>query len=313
MGAGIEYAASIDRSAATDAETASANLQLEYKAVLADASAQAQIDWNSLSTNWSKHRTVSIAATGGSADLMSGLDPTFGDNFSAAFTQWLQTVGPDPGVIDLRIQPLSALFSGDLADAIDHGIAAFAGNGAYVEASMTPLGTSGLIEVSHTVEPQAAPPKPQGGMQLVVVNASTLAVAYNQAGYYAGGDPGAVWTSVFGGASSYTGSGYIACLTVFAWKTGGFPARDAQRWLQGYGASFEAWQDAVNAGNDDVPCTYAFVGQGGLEPGQALEQFDAIVGSSSAFASVTTPFIPTIDGGYVLPGSPAQALAGAPS
>jgi len=312
MGAGIEYAASIDRTAATDKETASAKLQLEYKAVVADASAQAQVDWNSLTTDWSKHRSVSIAATGGSADLMAGLDPTFGGTFSAAFTQWLQTVGPDPGVIDLRLQPLSMLFSGDLADAVDRAIAAFVDNGAYVEAVIGALTTSGLIEVSHAVAPQTAPATPEGGMQLVVVDATTLAVVYNQTGYYAGGDPAPIWASVFSGAASYTSSRYIACLTVFAWKTGGLPTRDAQRWLEGFGASLQAWQDAVNAGDTDAPATYAFIGQGGLQPGQALEQFAATDGKS-AFASVTSPFVPSIDGGYLLPGAAASSLAGAAS
>lgn len=313
MGAGIEYAASIDRTAAKDKETAGANLQLEYKAVLADASAQASVDWNSLTSTWSKSRRVTIEATGGSADLLGGLDPTFGDNFSDTFTKWLATVGQDPGVIDVRVQPMSSLFSGDLGAAFDHAIAAFVGNGAYVEATINALSTSGLIEVSHVVEAAAAPPAHQGGMQLVVVNATTLAVEYNQTGYYAGGDPATVWTTVFSGALQYAGASHISCLTVFAWKAGGLPNPAAQRWLQGYGASLEAWQDAVNNGNVDAPITYAFIGQGGLAPGQGIEQFDEMLASPSAFASVTSPFVPSIDGGYVLPGAAAQALAAAGS
>jgi len=68
----------------------------------------------------------------------------------------------------------------------------------------------------------------------------------------------------------------------------------------------------VNAGDTDAPATYAFIGQGGLQPGQALEQFAATDGTS-AFASVTSPFVPSIDGGYLLPGAAASSLAGAAS
>ena len=197
MGAGIEYAASIDKTAAKDKETAGANLQLEYKAVLADASAQASVDWNSLTSTWSNATRPDRGdgRLGGPARRPG--HPTFGDNFSDTFTKWLATVGQDPGVIDVRVQPMSSLFSGDLGVAFDHAIAAFVGNGAYVEATINALSTSGLIEVSHVVEAAAAPPAHQGGMQLVVVNATTLAVEYNQTGYYAGGDPATVWTTVF--------------------------------------------------------------------------------------------------------------------
>ena len=179
VGASIDYAATVNRSAASDKQAVSAKLDLEYKAAIADAAATATADWSTLGKTWANSREVSLNVTGGDESLMMpALDPGFGDNYSQQYLAWVKTINSNPKMIDFQLTPLSELsgFSGQLAQALDEAIDAYTGYGIYVEARKSPRGHSSLIEVSGKSVDLSDPyaggrnQPPDASIQLVVVD-----------------------------------------------------------------------------------------------------------------------------------------------
>jgi hypothetical protein len=303
VGGNIRYVETINKSAATDKQTAGVKLNAEYKAALLDASADASVDWSTLGQAWANSRTVNLDATGGDESLlMPALHPGFDDNFSTAYTAWVKTIRQEPKMTSFELTALSRLFSGKVAQALDQAITAYTDNGIYVEARIAGQDLSGTVEVSHRNVDQRpwGGSGPSGGAQLVVFDASSLAPVFNRT-VYGGETPGgpALWLTLFDGIDALPTSTYFCALTVFNWSAGVSPTGEQAKWLRRCGASLDAWE-ALGRISDAYPVTYAFVGRSDSPPGQGNQQFDWDRGQGTGFASVTTPLFPQAGGGFSL-------------
>ncbi len=297
VGAKILYAATIARSANSDKLSVGAKLSVEYKAVTHDqTTTEVETDWASLTSAWASSRRVSIAAIGGTSELLNGLDPSFGESCASAFTKWLGTVDERPGIVDLHLKSLSHMFESPVAEMIDEAITEYLKYGIYVEATISSTTYSGFVEVSGTVEHPKNPNTASGGIQLVIVDAQSGTTVYNKTVYGAGVNPTDAWTQLLGGVSALSSSEFYPVLTVFNWNSSsGYPPTEAASWLENCGASLAGWR-SLQA--DAVQLTYTFIGKSGALPGQGLECIDWDRGDHKAFASSSAPLVPKDGGGF---------------
>src|SRR5207237_8787109 len=73
-----------------------------------------------------------VDASGGDTRPFSALAPGYGSNCNDISTKWQTAVMGNPAVIEFKLRPLSALFSGDLAAAISQALTAYASTALYV-------------------------------------------------------------------------------------------------------------------------------------------------------------------------------------
>jgi hypothetical protein len=244
---------------------------------------------------------VKINSIGGTSKLLASLDPSYGETIASSYTDWLDSIDQFPGVIDFRLEPLSTLFSGDFADTLGKAIKAYTDCGIYVDASISAQDYAGMIQVSGKLQPRRPPPKTSGGAQLVVVDAKSGKVLYEQTVYGCDSSASNLWAKLLGGTKSLGTTDYFCALSVFAWYSNYFPNPQVATWLENCGASLKAWRALESK---SILLTYAFVGRSGWLPGKGLESIDWNRGQGTAFASVVTPLIPQAGGGFELGATP---------
>ncbi len=123
VGGRLDYYLTIDQSYSSDMQTLQANVELEYNAVFVDASAQASVDWGTLSQNWASSRQSQLSVTGGDDQILVVTSPDYGTNCSDVFTQWLNGVNKNPAITTFILGNISDLWQGDTAVAVDQAVA----------------------------------------------------------------------------------------------------------------------------------------------------------------------------------------------
>gem|GEM_PF-2450051 len=301
VGGKLYYYLVVDTSYSSDSTHVSASISLEYKAVFADTSVEASMDWQKLSQEWTNSRKVSIDARGGDTGPLSALDPTYGTNFHDVFTHWQSAVMQNPAVIEYKLRPLSVLFSGNLADAIGQALKAYANAGISVmaeyqtgstggdEGHVVRLATQVMLNSQPVVPQMPEPPAPypgQGlpdkpvGLQLAIVDSNSLALLLNKFYYmdaYLLPDCMQVYETMYADISRVTKPGCIIALAAMGVPFYAFPQGSFYYWLQSCGATLQQWETAFNQGETDPGvfqmASYVCVGQQGGVGGSAYEAY----------------------------------------
>lgn len=346
VGGKLYYYLVVDTSYSSDSTHVSASISLEYKAVFADTSVEASMDWQKLSQEWTNSRKVSIDARGGDTGPLSALDPIYGTNFHDVFTHWQSAVMQNPAVIEYKLRPLSVLFSGNLADAIGQALKAYANAGISVmaeyqtawnggpEGHVVRLATQLMLNGQPVVPQMPEPPAPYGsgwpdkpvGLQLAIIDSNSLNLLLNKFYYmeaYQMPECKQVYETMDGDISKHMKPGCIIALAAQGVPLAALPQGSFYYRLQSFGATLQQWETSFNSGAPDpgvfAMASYVCVGQQGSAVGSAYEAYideiatgwvsrgDNLPGIARAFAWLQPP-TGEGDGYSVNAGSSAQAL-----
>jgi hypothetical protein len=128
-GGQLRYAVTVSSASKFDETTAHANMQLEYDAVYVDASASATADWKRMDQSWIASRQAQLHVRGGSPSVLAGAvppdDPDQPVNYAGLVASWAESVGAEPSVIAIRLQPLSHLAATDRVHVLDEALYAY--------------------------------------------------------------------------------------------------------------------------------------------------------------------------------------------
>jgi hypothetical protein len=125
MGGSLVYNAYVRKSHKYDESTATLKAELEYKALFLTAKAEAEATWTKVEKRWTEDRRVSVRGVGGTEQLFVS-NPQFSENVQGQFDRWLHSVPLNPAPVDFSLRPISRLFSGDKARAIEQAFEAYA-------------------------------------------------------------------------------------------------------------------------------------------------------------------------------------------
>lgn len=303
VGGSLSYYEAVETSYSSSEQQIQANLSLEFNAVFYSASSQAEAEWSQLGQNWANSRTVTVNAVGGDTSVLNVLDPTYGSSDSSIFTTWSQAVMQNPAVISFGLRPLSVLFSGNQATAVDQALQAYC-NGALLAMAVmeyTPgqgpggggYTTGGVILLNgNTIAPSppVTPPPPyvtgQGTSwqfvyplsafqialfdpnQLTTLMSHTYYISYPFSPYAE-----QVYQQMMLDINGISAQNYLVAVTAFCIPLWDFPSSEFAAWLTGCGASLSGWRKYIGFTGSPGACNYVMIGKKGLLPGSALESF----------------------------------------
>ncbi|MBM0239771.1 hypothetical protein JNW88_26405 [Micromonospora sp. ATA32] len=132
-------------SSSMDSKTAAMNMSMEYDALFSSGSAQAQAEWSKLGQSWTSQRAISFEIAGGDPSPLAGFAPAYNASAGNLVANWMSSVPAAPAVVSYALSPLSILFDGPTADAVDKAIAAYLGALIRVEAWASTYPRSGPL------------------------------------------------------------------------------------------------------------------------------------------------------------------------
>ena len=297
VGGKLYYYTAVNTSYSSNLEQIHTDISLEYKAVFVDTSVNASADWQTLGQQWSSSRKVSIDASGGDTGPLSALDPGYDSNYNDIFTNWQSAVMGNPAVIEFKLRPLSAIFSGDLEAAISQALTAYASSALsvmsnYQIASATNPGpynyditlNSQVLLNGMLIEPDVPPPPPPYphdpakpvGFQLAIFDGSSLAILLNKFYYMEVFDPPEclqVYDTMYGDVSAVAKPGCIVALAAVGANNYAVPTGSFNAWLQACGATLQQWVENQGYSGFMNLCSYVCVGQQGMPNGSAYEAY----------------------------------------
>lgn len=297
-GGNLNYYEAVETSYSSNEQEISANAQMEYKALFLSASAQSSAEWNQLGESWANSRVVTIACTGGDASILNVLNPGFGDDYSNLYSTWSTSVNTNPAVMQFTLRPLSTLFSGDTADAVQQALVAYT-NGAIIaqaNANMT-LGTGpnnsnfttnatmicngNIISPDPVTQPPTTPSGyPIGGLQVALLDSDTQEVQMCKLYYQDNNDfnnQPLIYTDMLADIQQYGQGNYICVVTAFAVNLMNYPTADFANWLYSCGAALSGWKEYIGFTGSPGMVSYTCIGKKGLMPGQADEDFSCTI------------------------------------
>ncbi|HLK02194.1 MAG TPA: MAC/perforin domain-containing protein [Streptosporangiaceae bacterium] len=308
LGGSLDYYSAVMTSYSSSQTQVKANIELEYKAVFTSSKATSEVQWSQLGQNWANSREVKVVATGGNSAPLNALSPTYGDSDSDIFKTWSDGVAQNPSVIEFSLRPLSVLFSGAQAHAVQAALFAYT-NGAIVawgSSDYTPgkapgggnVTTSFGINVNGIItqpDPPVVQPPPDvlapgevvpiGGYQVALLDPVTYEPLMSHLYYQAylpdslNPDP-AIYDTMMADISTVPPNTYVAVVTGFAIDLRNYPSQAFYQWLLSVGAEMKAWQKFIGYTFKGGLSQYVVVGRQGLVPGSAIENFKAVYESS---------------------------------
>jgi hypothetical protein len=308
VGGSLDYYSAVMTSYSSSQTQVKANLELEYKAVFTSSKATSELQWAQLGQTWANSRTVTVYAVGGDSTPLNALSPTYGDSDSGIFSTWAASVEQNPSVIEFTLRPLSQLFSGAQAHAVQNALYAYT-NGAIVAWGATdytpgtgPAGgnitTSWGIIVDGIINqpdpPVVQPPPdvlepgevvPIGGYQIALLDPVTYEPLMSHLYYQSylpdtqTPDP-AIYDAIMADISAVPPSTYVAVVVGFAIDLRNYPSQSFSQWLLSVGAEMTGWHKFIGYTFKGGLSNYVVVGRQGLVPGTAVENFKAVYESS---------------------------------
>jgi MAC/Perforin domain len=308
FGGTLYYWAVIDKTFGFDKTTAKVELEAEYKAVITSAKAEASAEWEKVEITWKNNRKTLVKVTG-NADIPN---PSSGDNFNDIYNVWTQNI-VDGVAIGYTVEPISILFSGDLADAMNTAIGAYAGTNMQLKCLQAnsqgePQGST--LSVAGVQIPSWQIIKACGGVQAAVIDRLTGQVKNTYNDQLTMKDTHGWWTPVpdsmdrlFSFFKPFSGNSELI-LAINFWGVDGYSTKITQEiyaFLTSIGAGkgldhwFGNFGESLPEGNN---INYSIVGISGMLKGQALESW------SVGYDSSDLPFFPpTYLGVYLVPKS----------
>lgn len=319
VGGSLDYYSAVMTSYSSSLTKVKANIELEYKAVFTSSKATSEVLWTQLGENWANSRTVKVYAVGGDSTPLNALSPSYGDCDSDMFSTWLDSVEQNPSVIEFTLRPLSLLFSGAQARAVQDALYAYT-NGAIVAwgaTDYTPgtgpgggnITTSWGINVNGIITqpnpPVVQPPPdvlapgevvPIGGYQVALLDPVTYEPLMSHL-YYQSYLPGtltpdpAIYDEIMADVNAVPPDSYVAVVAGFAIDLRNYPSQSFYQWLLSVGATMTGWHKFIGYTFKGGLSNYIVVGRQGLVPGTAVENFNAVYESSW----VEQPYLYTMD------------------
>lgn len=308
LGGSLDYYLAVLTSYSSSQTQVKANIELEYKAVFTSSKATSEVQWHMLGQDWANSRTVIVEAIGGDASPLQALSPTYGDCDSDIFTSWLDSVAANPSVIEFTLRPISLLFSGAQASAVQDALFAYA-NGAIVAwgaSDYTPgtgpaggnittswgINVNGLITAPNP--PVVQPPPdvlapgevvPIGGYQIALLDPKSYAPLMSHLYYQSylpdsfEPDP-AIYDAMMADINTIPPNTYVAVVVGFAIDLRNYPSQSFSQWLLSVGADMTGWHKFIGYTFKGGLSNYVVVGRQGLVPGTAVENFKSVYESS---------------------------------
>ncbi len=292
-GGNMNYYEAVERSYSSNEQEISANASMEYKALFTSAKATSEAEWNQLGQTWANSRVVTIACTGGDASILNILNPGFGDDYSNLYTNWSASVNTNPAVMQFTLRPLSALFSGQEADAVQQALIAYMNGAILVEANanFTPgTGQNGsnfttgasmicngnVINPDSVIPPSTPQGWPVGALQVALLDSQTQEVQMCKIYYQDNNDfnnQPLIYTYMLKDIQQYGQGNYICVVSAFAVNLMNYPTADFANWLYTCGASLSGWKQYIGFTGSPGMVSYTCIGLKGLMPGKATESF----------------------------------------
>jgi hypothetical protein len=184
MGGSLVYNAYLSKSYQYDEEEAKAKVTAEYNAVFLKTKVEAEAYWHSVGQKWTQERHVTVSGVGGTQPLIV-VDPAFETNVNDKFQAWLNSVPDNPAAVGFSLKPISQLFSGDQAHAVEQAFEAYANSRVYMS-SMYIYKPDAMPTPTLLVSGAPVPftPDAQDNTFLywaVVLDRATLQVVFNRA------------------------------------------------------------------------------------------------------------------------------------
>lgn len=304
LGGSLDYYSSVMTSYSSSQTQVKANIELEYKAVFTSSKATSELQWEQLGQNWANSRTVMVSATGGNSTPLNALSPTYGDSDSDIFSDWASGVEQSPSVIEFTLRPLTLLFSGTKAQAVQDALYAYT-NGAIVAwgaSDYTPgtgpaggnISTNWGINVDGIVtqpNPPVAPLPPVviapgtvipvGGYQIALLDPVNYQPLMSHLYYQTyvpdtdEPDP-AIYDAIMADIDTIPPETYVAVVVGFSIDLRNYPSPAFQQWLLSVGATMQAWHKFIGYTFKGGLSQYVVVGRQGLVPGSATETLKAV-------------------------------------
>ncbi len=184
MGGSLVYNAYISKSYKYDEDTANAKATLEYNAIFLKTKGEAAAYWKSVGEKWTQDRKVSVRGVGGTTPLIV-VDPMYGENINEKFEAWLASLPESPKAVGFTLTPISQLFSGDQASAVEQAFEAYGNSRVYTASSFLlkppPVEPTLIISGNPIKYTPDAKQEDHPVYWAVVMDRSTLQVVFNQA------------------------------------------------------------------------------------------------------------------------------------
>ena len=184
VGGMLYYYLAISRQSSHSANDIRVSATAEYNALVTKVKVEADAQWSRTSANWTENRQSHAVTVPGVSNLVSWVSPGVGTYDSKGeFATWQTQVTNFPVRSAFRLTPISQLFSGPQAVAVQQAYIVYAGTRLFVQANIT--SDCNIIIGGKTIVPAGGYPVPVqsgdyvGGWQLVVLDRKTLAIRLN--------------------------------------------------------------------------------------------------------------------------------------
>lgn len=102
--------------------SAEADMKMEYAGLF---SAEASAAWGKVTENWGSSREITFEVLGGQPGPLASFVPEIGATANTLVSDWIGTVDASPAIVGYQLSPLSIVFDGETADAVDQAIDAY--------------------------------------------------------------------------------------------------------------------------------------------------------------------------------------------
>ena len=246
----------------------SASASAEYQGLISSGQAQANAYWSQCASNWSSSRqsyAVTVPATTGVIDWVNPPDNSFDQN--QQFADWKTSVTNNPSRANFSLTPISAIFSGAQAAAIQQAYAAYGSNRIHIESyrDRSPLL---LINGAPVVPAGGYPGGKSAGWHIVVLDATINTVVLNQyfaIDYSQPNWPDPSYDAMATALSAYTGNpNYTLVIAASNMDEGANPDSNFYGVLKsfGAGAGLDQWMTREHRCMGGQAVAYALAGGG---------------------------------------------------
>ncbi|MEM7527135.1 MAG: MAC/perforin domain-containing protein [Pseudomonadota bacterium] len=257
---------------------------LEFDALfLSKTKGESETKWNNAGQAWYDSRTVTVMVKGGQPSDLNIGTPSFGQDASASYAQWYDSISKYPVPISFTLKPLYSIFG------IQRQTALEAATNQYLTENILSVETNAANSTVPQTTPQppvivigqpidlATTPEYQSGFQVVIleINEQFHRVMFNKAYstlFWDNTDYGpveAMFDEIYTDVTSqgFDQTGYIGLFASFGWTLNAPPSQKAQGLFQSFGASegLQKWLASVTSRGsyNQTPVSYILAGPGG--------------------------------------------------
>ena len=289
MGGTLYYYFAISRSASYNSNDIRVSASAEYNALIAKIKVEADAQWSRTSSNWTQNRQSHAVTVPAVSNLVGWVDPAVGTyDQNSDFANWQTQVTNYPVRSAFRLTPITLLFSGSQATAVQQAYLAYACTRVLVQTA--PDKTPTIIVGGLTVVPPGGYPANNVGVidgwQLVVLDRKSLTIRLNeyyQIDYNSGLTwPDATYNKMVSDMQSFMEAGrYVLLAATAGIDAAASPTSEFYGVLKSFGAGsqLDLWMGGVLHGCSSTASAYAMVGVSGMPNGR--EGFTWADGSAS--------------------------------